>query len=81
MSKAEAKVIGTAVNRGGGYGMEIPCIYKFMGQEKNIDLLSKLLDIPNNLFVRVKMDCGKKKKEGNKTIKQPKNIFNHVLSV
>ena len=60
-SEAEAKVIGTAVNRGGGYGMEIPCIYKFMGQEKNIDLLSKLLDILNNLSIRVKMECGQKK--------------------
>ena len=30
--KAQVQVVGKAVNRGGGYGMEIPCVYKFTGQ-------------------------------------------------
>ena len=47
-SKADVKVVGKAVNRGGGLGMEVPSIYRFVGQKRNIDMLSKLLDIPNN---------------------------------
>ena len=51
-SEAEVKVVGKAVNRGGGYGMEVPCIYKFQGHKIYVDLLKKLLDIDNNLSVR-----------------------------
>ena len=29
-----AKVTGSKVNRGGGYGLEIPCKYTFHGQKK-----------------------------------------------
>ena len=47
-----SKVVGKAVNRGGGYGMEVPCIYKFQGHKIYVDLLKKLLDIDNNLSVR-----------------------------
>ena len=28
--------------------MEIPYVYKFTGQPRNVDKLNKLLDIPNN---------------------------------
>ena len=31
-SKAQVQVVGKAVYRRGGYGMEIPCVYKFPGQ-------------------------------------------------
>ena len=31
-SKAQVQVVGKAVYRGGGYGMEILCVYKFTGQ-------------------------------------------------
>ena len=48
-SKAQVQVV---VNRGGGYGMEIPCIYKFAGQLRNVNMLNKFLDIPNNQSVR-----------------------------
>ena len=51
-SKAEVKVVGNTVNRGGGYGMEVLCIYKFQGQKVYIESLRKLLDIDNNLSVR-----------------------------
>ena len=51
-SKAEVKLVENAVNPGGGYGMEIPCVYNFQGQKIYIELLRKLLDIDNNLSVR-----------------------------
>ena len=51
-SKAEVKVVGNAVNPGGGYGIEIPCVYNFQGQKKYIELPRKLVDIDNNLSVR-----------------------------
>ena len=42
--------------------MEVPSIYRFVGQKRNIDMLSKLLDIRNNLFVGVeKVECGQKR--------------------
>ena len=42
--------------------MEVPSIYRFVGQKRNIDMLSKLLDISNNLSVRVeKAECGQKR--------------------
>ena len=49
-SKAEVKVVGNAVNPGGGYGR--PCVYNFQGQKIYIELPRKLLDIDNNLSVR-----------------------------
>ena len=48
-SKAQVQVV---VNRGGGYRMEIPCVYKFTGQLRNVNMLNKFLDIPNNRSVR-----------------------------
>ena len=38
-SKANVKVVGKAVNRGGGHGMDVPSIYIFVGQKTNIDML------------------------------------------
>ena len=49
---ADVKVVGKAVNRGGGYGMEVPCIYRFTAQQSHIKLLANLLDLENNLSVR-----------------------------
>ena len=61
-SKANVKVVGKAVNRGGGHEMEVPSIYICVGQKTNIDMLSKLLNIPNNLSVRVESaECGQKR--------------------
>ena len=37
-----------------GYGMEIPCVYKFTKQPRNVDMLNKLLDFSNNRCVRIK---------------------------
>lgn len=38
-----AEVIGGRVNRGGGYGLEIPCIYRFYGPKLYIDRLKQVL--------------------------------------
>ena len=58
----EVEVTGKSVNRGGGYGMEVPRIqYKFTGQAKYTELLEKLLDFDNNLSVR-KETVGKKRR-------------------
>ncbi|CAH3161652.1 unnamed protein product, partial [Porites evermanni] len=38
----------SAVNRGGGLGTEIPCVYIFDGPRKHVDLLEQLLDVSNN---------------------------------
>ena len=43
-SKGQVQVVGKAVNRGGGYEMEIPCVYKFTGQPRNVDMLKKILE-------------------------------------
>ena len=73
-SKADVKVIGKAVNRGGRLGTEVPSIYRFFGQKTTIDMLSKLLDIRNNLSVRVeKAECGQKRTtENSGRSKKPK---------
>ena len=41
--KAFAEVTGDKVNRGGGYGLEIPCIYRFYGPELYIKKLNEIL--------------------------------------
>ena len=51
-SKGTVKAEGKAVNRGGGYGMEVPCVYRFTGQQKYVEMLRNLLDLQNNLSVR-----------------------------
>ena len=72
-SKGQVQVVGfQAVNRGGGYGMEIPCVYKFTGQPRNVDMLNKLLDIPNNRLVRKEKERDLKRRameEGNRNKK------------
>ena len=71
-SKGQVQVVGKAVNRGGGYGMEIPCAYKFTGQPRNVDMLNKLLDIPNDRSVRKEKERDLKRRameEGNRNKK------------
>ena len=50
------------MKRGGGYGMEIPCVYKFTGQPRKVDMLHKLLDIPNNRSARKEQEMDSKRK-------------------
>ena len=41
-NKATVQVTGAAVNRGAGYGMEIPCKYRFYGTKDYIARLREL---------------------------------------
>ena len=44
INKAFAEVIGGKVNRGAGYGLEIPCIYHLYGPKAYIDKFKELVD-------------------------------------
>ena len=44
INKAFAKVVGDKVNRGAGYGLEIPCIYHLYGPKPYIDKMKELVD-------------------------------------
>ena len=39
MNKAVCKVTGKHLNRGAGMGLDVPCMYKFSGQESSIESL------------------------------------------
>ena len=47
-----AKVIGKRLNRGGGYGLEIPVIYHFHGHEKVVNWAVKKLEA-----IQSQIDC------------------------
>ena len=57
-NQGSVEVCGKAVNRGGGLGMEIPCVYIFDGPRKHVDLLQQLLDVSNNPAIRAEDDHG-----------------------
>ena len=44
VNKAFAKVVGEKVNRGAGYGLEIPCVYHLYGPKPYIDKITELVD-------------------------------------
>ena len=48
----EVEVLGKRLNRGGGYGLEIPVKYRYYGQEKLIQWLSKKLET-----VKKELEC------------------------
>ena len=37
----ETKGTGKRISRGGGYGLEVPCMYRISGQEKAVDLIKR----------------------------------------
>ena len=45
VNKAFAEVIGAAVNRGAGYGLEVPCIYRLYGPKAYIQKMKHLIDL------------------------------------
>ena len=45
-NKAFAEVTGSRVNRGGGYGLEVPCCYRFYGPELYVQ---RMKDITSSL--------------------------------
>ena len=44
VNKAFAQVIGDKVNRGAGYGLEVPCVYHLYGPKVYIDKMKKLVN-------------------------------------
>lgn len=56
-NRGSVEVCGNAVNRGGGLGMEIPCVYIFDGPRKHVDLLEQLIDVGNNPAIRTEADA------------------------
>ena len=44
INKVFAKVIGEKINRGAGYGLEIPCEYHLYGPKPYIDKMKELVD-------------------------------------
>ena len=49
---AYAKVTGGKINRGAGYGLEIPCIYRLYGPREYIDKMKEIIDyLKTNGFV------------------------------
>ena len=44
VNKAFARVTGEKINRGAGYGLEIPCVYQFYGPKAYIDKLREVSD-------------------------------------
>ena len=51
-NKGLCEIVGERVNRGGGYGLEIPCIFKLYGPGLFVRRLESLIDLPNNISVR-----------------------------
>ena len=47
-NRGSVEVSGKAVNRVGGLGMEIPCVYNLDGPSKHVNLLQQLIDVGNN---------------------------------
>ena len=51
-----AEITGTRVNRSAGLGLEVPCMYKFYGDDVSIKWLKKKIhfekDILHNLYKR-----------------------------
>lgn len=44
VNKAFAEVTGGKVNRGAGYGLEIPCVYRIYGPKTYVNKLKELTD-------------------------------------
>ena len=47
-NQGAVEIRGKAINRGGGLGMGIPCVYIFDGPRKHVDLLEQLIVVSNN---------------------------------
>ena len=45
VNKGTVEVTGQRVNRGAGYGVEIPCKYRLYGPEAYIDKLRKIINV------------------------------------
>ena len=72
-NRGSVDVSGKAVNRGGGLGMEIPCVYNFDGPSKHVNLLQQLIDVGNNPAVRTEVDADSGKQRRPKRKKDSSN--------
>ena len=55
INKTVTEIVETKVNRGAGLGLEVPCTYKFHGDDVSIEWLKKIefeKDIVKNLYKR-----------------------------
>ena len=43
VNKALAEVTGQKINRGAGYGLEVPCVYRFYGPKVYIQRMNELV--------------------------------------
>ena len=43
-NKAFAEIIGAKVNRGAGYGLEVPCVYRLYGPNVYVDKTKALVE-------------------------------------
>ena len=53
----EVQVVGKRVNRGGGYGLEIPVIYRFFGAERLVKWLDKKISAVKNELMYQTVKC------------------------
>ena len=44
VNKAFAEVTGEKVNRGGGYGLEVPCVYRLYGPKVYLEKMKQLVN-------------------------------------
>ena len=72
-NRGSVEFSGKAVSRGGGLGMEIPCVYNFDGPSKHVNLLQKLIDVGNNPAVRTQVDADSGKQRRPKRKKDANN--------
>ena len=67
-SYIEAEVTGKYINRGDGYGLELPCKYHVSGQEKAVTWLSNKINLITKEHESIVNRCLDKKKKGNNKI-------------
>ena len=53
----EVQVVGKRVNRGGGYGLEIPVIYRFFGAERLVKWLDKKISAVKKQLLHQTAKC------------------------
>lgn len=46
-NRASARIVGPRVNRGGGFGLEVPCVYILNGPKVYVDKVKELLSSSN----------------------------------
>ena len=64
-SSASCKVTAKRLNRGGGYGLEVPCKYKFQGVPKVLAWIARCIAIENDKIttaVDLNQDAKKRRK-------------------